>query len=263
MSKLRSGIGVAFAENMSGYVAAGESDPVAGERGAGRTRAVPFRPRAPDRGPEGFPRSAPARSPNRERRGRMEGPSPGDSSSARRPVVLYRHDPSNRSGAFRLRLCLRGSCRRLSRGGRRKVIFDDRRLDAASDLSTVFLTLRSNGTVRGAGITRVSFGDLLSQLQGLTVTGARTQKEKKDALHAFFGFMNGELCRIYRGSAAVRRVRDDEPAFARRQDLIRSSSRPFVRSGSARSRPDRRPGIQFLEDLIQNGSGGTTRSNSS
>ena len=201
MSKLRSGIGVAFAENMSGYVAAGESDPVAGER-RGRAGRERFRfdlaLRIEDL-------KAFLEAPLHEARiesGEVEwkGHLPVTPVRPGGRVVLYRHDPSNpKRSFFDFVFAFEDLVGVSVEAEGRKVIFDDRRLDAASDLSTVFLTLRSNGAVRGAGITRVSFGDLLSQLQGLEVTGARTQKEKKDALHAFFGFMNGELCRIYRG----------------------------------------------------------------
>ena len=201
MSALRSGIGVAFAEIMSGYVAEGESDPVAGAR-RGRTGGERFRfdlaLRIEDL-------KAFLEAPLHEARiesGEVEwkGHLPATPVLPGGRVVLYRHDPSNpKRSFFDFVFSFEDLASVPVEAEGRKVIFDDGRLDAASDLSTVFLTLRSRGAARGAGITRVSFGELLAQVQGLKVTGARTPKEKKDALHAFFGFMNAELCRVYRG----------------------------------------------------------------
>ena len=80
-----------------------------------------------------------------------------------------------------------------------KDLFDDGRLDAGADLSTVFLQLRRGGEPFGAGVVRVQVLDLLRQLQSMQVTGTDHPSERSAAMKAFFAFMNDKLRETYRG----------------------------------------------------------------
>ena len=73
----------------------------------------------------------------------------------------------------------------------------DNGLDAASDLSTIRLTLQSGGQFAASGIVRLHILDFVRQIQSCRVTGAGSQEEEEAARQTFFGFVNGQLREVY------------------------------------------------------------------
>lgn len=199
MSNLHDRVGIRFREIMSGHVAAGATDPAKGER-AGRERHETFRfdleliiPSLNQflAGPEHVAGLGGGRV---RWRGQAE-----DARVAGGSVVLYRTDPAQpKRGSFEFYFEFPDDQRALLKAHGRKLLFDDGFLDAAGDLSTVFLTLERGGQVCGAGIVRVHLNELVRQLQSLEVTGAKSTTENLAAKKLFFGFMNDHLRRIYK-----------------------------------------------------------------
>src|SRR5215831_15170966 len=78
-----------------------------------------------------------------------------------------------------------------------KDLHDENELDAGTDLSTLNLTLLSNGELEGTGVLRESLLDIIRQVQSCKVTGAHSQTEEDAARKAFLGFLNRELREVY------------------------------------------------------------------
>jgi cholesterol oxidase len=193
-------VGIRFREIMSGFVAEGAADPVQGER-VGRETGQDF---SYDLGIE-IP------SLNEFLGSRIHEAMLGDGSikwsqhmgEAQVPggtCILFRTDESDsRRKFFDFRFEFPdGDSGEVEVEGH-KYLFDDGRLDAAADLSTVFLQLRRSGAPLAAGVVRVHVIEFLRQLQSMKVTGTDRPSERTAALKAFFAFMNDELRQIYRG----------------------------------------------------------------
>ena len=78
-----------------------------------------------------------------------------------------------------------------------KDLHDDNGLDAATDLSTINVTLERAGRLAGTGIARTSILDFVRQIQSCQVTGAQSEGEERAARQAFLGFVNGQLREVY------------------------------------------------------------------
>lgn len=78
-----------------------------------------------------------------------------------------------------------------------KDLESDNGLDAASDLSTIRLTLEADGHLAGSGVAHENLLDFVRQVQSCRVTGARSESESDAARAAFLGFFNGELREVY------------------------------------------------------------------
>ena len=78
-----------------------------------------------------------------------------------------------------------------------KELQDDNGLDAASDLSTLRLTLQSGGQLAGSGIVRSHILDFVRQVRSCRITGTESDGEERAARQAFFGFVNGQLREVY------------------------------------------------------------------
>jgi choline dehydrogenase-like flavoprotein len=76
-------------------------------------------------------------------------------------------------------------------------LHDDNGVDAATDLSTLNLTLLAGSEVAGTGIVQASLLDLIRQVQSCKVTGAHSEDEESSARKAYLGFLNSELREIY------------------------------------------------------------------
>lgn len=70
-------------------------------------------------------------------------------------------------------------------------------LDAATDLTTINLTLQANREIAGAGLLQAHILDFVHQIQSCKVTGAQSDDEKGAARQAFLGFANGQLRDVY------------------------------------------------------------------
>jgi choline dehydrogenase len=78
-----------------------------------------------------------------------------------------------------------------------KDLHDDNGLDAATDLSTINLTLQTGGQLAGTGIVRTNILQFVRQIQSCKVTRAQSEGEEGAARQAFFGFVNGQLREVY------------------------------------------------------------------
>ncbi len=78
-----------------------------------------------------------------------------------------------------------------------KDLHDDNGLDVATDLSTINLTLRSEGQLTGTGIVRANILEFVRQVQSCKVTGVQSDDEAHAVRKAFLGFVNGQLREVY------------------------------------------------------------------
>ena len=79
-----------------------------------------------------------------------------------------------------------------------KILHDDEHgFDAASDLSTVHLTLSAQGSPVARGVVSVHAAEFVRQLDSLQVTNAANEAEENAAKEIFFAFMNAEIREIY------------------------------------------------------------------
>jgi len=78
-----------------------------------------------------------------------------------------------------------------------KDLQNDNGLDATADLSTIKVSLQQNGALAGAGIIRANILDVVRQFQSCDVTGAQSDDEEDAARGALLGFMNGQLREVY------------------------------------------------------------------
>jgi choline dehydrogenase-like flavoprotein len=87
-----------------------------------------------------------------------------------------------------------------------KILHDDEHgFDAASDLSTVYLTLSAQGNAVAKGVVSVHITEFVRQLDSLHVTGAVDEAEEAAAKEIFFSFMNAEVREIYPGIPLILR----------------------------------------------------------
>ncbi len=113
-------------------------------------------------------------------------------------VVLYRpEDATRKRKFFDFEFAFDSGAGFPMRVEGHKHLFNDTGFDAASDLSTVFLTLHGPTGPTARGVVSVHINEALRQLRSLQVTGATTPAEEEEAKEAFFAFMNRELREVY------------------------------------------------------------------
>ncbi|PWU03917.1 MAG: hypothetical protein C5B51_17910 [Terriglobia bacterium] len=78
-----------------------------------------------------------------------------------------------------------------------KELHQDNGCDAATDLTTINLTLEAGGKLAGTGIVRSNLLDFLRQVKTCRITGAQSPGEERAARDAFLGFVNGRLREVY------------------------------------------------------------------
>ena len=78
-----------------------------------------------------------------------------------------------------------------------KDLHNDNGLDATTDLSTINLTLESNGQLAGTGRVRANILEFVRQIQSCKVIGAQSDGEERAARRAFLGYVNGQLREVY------------------------------------------------------------------
>jgi choline dehydrogenase-like flavoprotein len=78
-----------------------------------------------------------------------------------------------------------------------KDLHQDNGLDAATDLSTIHLSLQRNGAPLATGIVQSDILEFVRQIQSCRVTGAVSPGEERAAREAFFGFVNAQLREVY------------------------------------------------------------------
>lgn len=78
-----------------------------------------------------------------------------------------------------------------------KRLKDDRRLDAAADMTTVFSTLSAQGRPIARGVLNVHIDELFRQLESVEATNASSKEEANAAKEAFFAFFNHEVREVY------------------------------------------------------------------
>lgn len=113
-------------------------------------------------------------------------------------VILYRRDPSHpRRKFYDFRFSFpSGQGYDIDFFGQ-KVLKDDRRLDAAADMTTVFSTLSLDGDPIARGVLNVHIDELLTQVRSIQATNASSEAEAKAAKDAFFAFFNHETREVY------------------------------------------------------------------
>ncbi len=78
-----------------------------------------------------------------------------------------------------------------------KILKDDRRLDAAADMTTVFSTLYTNDDPIAKGVLNVHIDELFRQIESIEATNASSAAEADAARAAFFAFFNHETREVY------------------------------------------------------------------
>jgi choline dehydrogenase-like flavoprotein len=78
-----------------------------------------------------------------------------------------------------------------------KDLKDDRPFDASTDMTTVFCTLHAKNRPIARGVLHVNLSELLLQVQSMTVTGATSADEEREAREAFFAFFNRVVREVY------------------------------------------------------------------
>lgn len=113
-------------------------------------------------------------------------------------VILYRRDPAHpRRKFYDFRFSFpSGQGYDVDFFGQ-KVLKDDRRLDAAADMTTVFSTLSVAGSPIARGVLNVHIDELLTQVRSIEATGASSDAEANAAKDAFFAFFNHQTREVY------------------------------------------------------------------
>lgn len=78
-----------------------------------------------------------------------------------------------------------------------KRLKDDRRLDAAADMTTVFSELTVEGRPIAKGVLNVHIDEMFRQLESIEATNASSKREAEAAKEAFFQFFNHEVREVY------------------------------------------------------------------
>ncbi|MGH7129082.1 MAG: hypothetical protein ACREIV_10965, partial [Planctomycetaceae bacterium] len=101
----------------------------------------------------------------------------------------------------------------------RKVLKDDRRLDAAADMTTVSATLFAGDAAIARGTLNVHIDQLLRQLRFIEVTRSSSAAEESAAREAIFGFFNREIREVYPDVRDL--LRDDTRVTAEERRALR------------------------------------------
>jgi len=113
-------------------------------------------------------------------------------------AVLYRKDPSHpRRKFYDFRFSFPSGQGYDIRFEGQKVLKDDRRLDAAADMTTVFSTLFVEDAPIARGVLNVHIDELIQQVESIEATNASSKEESKAAREAFFAFFNHETREVY------------------------------------------------------------------
>lgn len=113
-------------------------------------------------------------------------------------AVLYRKDPTNRRRKFYdFRFTFPSPQGLEVQFEGQKILKDDRRLDAAADMTTVFSTLSVQNRPIAKGVLNVHIDELFQQLNSIEAINASSRQEADDAKEAFFAFFNHEVREVY------------------------------------------------------------------
>jgi choline dehydrogenase-like flavoprotein len=159
-------------------------------------------------------------------------------------AVLYRKDPENpRRKYYDFRFGFPSGQGFDIRFEGQKVLNDDRRLDAATDMTTVFATLFTADAPIARGVLNVHIDQLMRQLQSIEATNASTLAEAAAAREAFFAFFNHE----------VREVYPDIPLLLRDERRLSTEERRALRHALPVMLPDPLPADgPTIEETISN-----------
>lgn len=192
-------IGITFDETMAGSFSLEETDPAAGASAgarAGTRLAMHARVTIPD---------LQAFLADRQHRGRLAGSidfGPLGTGLEANEGVFKLFTPSGHAGlkymVYELGFEHDGGPRYLAG---KKHVHDDPGADLWTDTTTLYATLHdgadANGPVMGAGVLRLDMGDFLKLMSTIKVTGARSAKQRAEAVSEFGRFFMGELWDIY------------------------------------------------------------------
>src|SRR5262245_39013137 len=193
-------VGLKFPEEMTGYLADGESDPAAGDqRGQGQTDEFSFMLDVEITVLRVF-LDSPVHQANVvggrvfwEGRAQQGTPVAGGGS-----IVMYRNiTPDGRQKVFDFVFSFQGDDGIWITITGQKRLSDDRGFDAGADLSTLYVQATAAGPPVAAGVTRVHVNDLLDQIASSQVTGAVSESERAAARAAFLTFINAQLSQVY------------------------------------------------------------------
>jgi choline dehydrogenase-like flavoprotein len=106
-------------------------------------------------------------------------------------------DPSGKHKSVEYRFSFRDAQGRVLSCTAVKDLHNDNGVDATTDLSTLNLTLQTDGKLAGTGMVQANILDFVRQVQSCKVTGAQSDDEQRSAREAFFGFVNGQLREVY------------------------------------------------------------------
>src|SRR5262245_46373990 len=248
-------VGLKFREAMSGYLAAGESDPAAGEqRGQGQSDNFKFVLDVEITGLSDF-LDSPVHQADVvggsvvwEGRAREGTPVAGGGS-----LVMFRNiTPNGRQKAFDTVFSFQDDAGIWVTITGQKRLSDERGFDAGADLSTLDVQATAAGPPVAAGVTRVHVDELLEQLASLQVTGAVSESERAAARVAFLTFFNAQLSQVYPHLPFLFRVDEDRyltSAEWRALSLVVSVMLPNPLPASGPSIQDT---VENLQNFIRN-----------
>lgn len=113
-------------------------------------------------------------------------------------AVLYRRDPEHPGRKFYdFKFTFPSGQGYDIRFEGQKVLKDDRRLDAAADMTTIFSTLFVGNDAIARGVLNVHIDELFRQMESIQATNASNEAEARAAEGAFFAFFNHATREIY------------------------------------------------------------------